>query len=82
MKRSDQSLLIRASRLLASVSRFFVDMDYIKIRVWILVVVIIVLAITGHLITKDGLIIGLIISTYVLLTYLIKWFEKRDVDNH
>lgn len=82
MKQSDQSLLIRAGRLLASVSRFFVDMSYIKIRIWILAVVLIALAITGHLIEKDGLIIGSIVSAYILLTYLIKWFEKRDIDNH
>ena len=32
----------------------------------------------GQLLTKTALLITLIILGYILLTYLVKWFDKRD----
>lgn len=32
----------------------------------------------GQLLTKTALLITLIILGYILLTYLLKWFDQRD----
>ena len=77
-KPNNEPSIEKLGRFLASIIRFVISDDYIKFRVWGLIIVLVIFAIMGQLLTKDVLLITLIILGYILLTYFIKWFEKRD----
>jgi hypothetical protein len=77
-KSNNESEILKLTRLLASVIRFFVSADYIKFRIWVLIFILAIFLITGQLFTETGLTITLIIAVYILLTYFVKWSEKRD----
>ena len=77
-KSNNETFILQLSRFLASAVRFIISIDYIKIRIWILIIVLIFFTIMGQLLTKTALLITLIILGYIFLTYLVKWFDKRD----
>ena len=77
-KSNNETFILQLSRFLFSAVRFIISTDYIKVRIWILIIVLIIFTIMGQLLTKTALLITLIILGYILLTYLLKWFDQRD----
>ena len=77
-KSNNESEFLRLTRLLTSVVRFFISVDYIKFRMWGLMFILAIFLITGQLFTETGLTLTLIVAGYVLLTYFVKWSEKHD----
>ena len=65
-------------RWLLSIIRAIYSSDYLRFRIWAILILFLILVITGNLLTKNGLIFILIIIGYVLLGYLQKWLENFE----
>ena len=79
-KQSKKELLSPKQRhSLLSITRFIFSSDYIRIRIWLLIIPLIIFLIAGSMITNmDALIIVIIILGYFLLSHLHKWLEKQE----
>lgn len=52
--------------------------EYLRYRAWLLIIPLLIIILMGRLLTKDGIIMGLIILIYLSLSYLDKWFENHE----
>jgi hypothetical protein len=78
-KQSKRELLSpKQRRFFLSITRFIFSSDYIRFRIWIIIIPLLILVIAGDLLTKSGLLILLIIFCYILLSRLHKWLEKQE----
>jgi hypothetical protein len=73
-----ESLNPTQRRFFLSITRFIFSSDYIRFRIWVILIPLLILIITGNLLTKSGLLILLIIFCYILLSHLHKWLEKQE----
>ena len=77
-KRKKELINLEQRHFLLSITRFVFSNNYIRFRVWLIVIPLLILIIKGDLLTINGLIIVLIIFGYILLSYLHKWLEKQE----
>lgn len=61
-----------------SITRFIFLSEYIRFRVWAIIIPLLLLVLTGNLLTKTGLLVLLIILGYILLSFLHKWLERLE----
>jgi len=50
---------------------------YLRFRAWLLLIPLLIIMLMGRLLTKDGILMGLVVLVYILLSYLDRWFEKN-----
>jgi ABC-type transport system involved in cytochrome bd biosynthesis fused ATPase/permease subunit len=67
------SFLFSTIQFIVSVFR-----DYLRLRIWAIVIPLLIVIFMGKLLTKEGLLVIVIILIYILLSYLDKWFEKHE----
>ena len=74
---SGDSKLRRFSFLMIRyVAMFF--RKYLRPRIWVIIIAMIIMMFMGDLLTKYGLQVLLVILGYVLLIFLDKWLEKYE----
>jgi hypothetical protein len=49
-----------------------------KFRIWAAVTLLTIVILIGDSLTRDGLVLALVIFAYAMLYYLDRWFEKRE----
>ena len=66
--------------LLFSTIQFIVAFfrQYLRLRIWAIVIPLLIVIVMGKLLTRDGLLVVLVIVIYILLSYLDRWFEKHN----
>jgi hypothetical protein len=71
-KSNIKELLLWIIRLIVLVFR-----KYLRFRAWLLCIPLLIIILMGKLLTKDGILMGLVILVYISLVYLDNWFEKN-----
>ncbi len=73
-------LTVKMKRILHKLTQYFFSStrDYLKIRVWLILIPLIVLLVMGKLFTKGGLLIILFIGFYIVLNYIYKHSGKKE----
>lgn len=75
-----RKLSYQSRQVLFLVAEFVVGFfrKYLRFRVWLLGLVLLVLVLTGKLVAGGGLVMASIIILYVVLSYLDRWFENHE----
>lgn len=70
----------KLKELLFWIIRFLVFFfrKYLRFRAWVILIPLLIVTLMGKLLTQDGMIMGLVILVYLLLTYLDRWFENHE----
>jgi len=64
-------------RFLLSITRFIVSGNYFRFRIWAIIILLLILVATNSLFTINGLIILLIVLSYMLIKLLNRWLEEN-----
>lgn len=69
----------KSTHFLVSIIRFVTSFfrEYLRLRIWAIVIPLLIVIFMGKLFTKDGLLVISIIVVYIVLSYLDKWFENH-----
>ncbi len=75
-----EEAMSKLRRVLFSISRFLVSVfrQHLRFRIWVILIPLLILTVMGKLLTRDGMLVMLVIVIYILLSFLDKWFEKHE----
>jgi ABC-type transport system involved in cytochrome bd biosynthesis fused ATPase/permease subunit len=80
LPQKNKKIMLELRGILFSMIEFLVYFfrKYLRFRVWVLLIPLLIVALMGKIATPEGLFIGLIFLVYLLLLYLDRWFENHE----